>query len=299
MMACGASAEEPDAASSAEGESSLLPHPAASSANTAIPAVSSRRVLSRGTAILRCSEDENSTAATVRLRHVTVLRPRTSTYGPSAPADLAHPEVGLTVAGQRRILTGFTENAAGALPDRQDTRSVAHGVPGQDSACWRSSSRSSGSSRPTDSRTTPSDRPIAARPSGPIARWVVVAGWVMSDLESPRLFEMSTMRSLFSSSKARFLPSPSGASSSNVMIVPPPLICDFASSYCGCDSRYGYLTQRTASCVSRNFAMRSAESTEARNRTGMVSRPLSSVHALNGLSDGAVWRMSCCTGPSM
>ena len=51
--------------------------------------------------------------------------------------------------------------------------------------------RSSVPSSPTEIRTTPSPSPIAARPSGPIARCVVVAGCVISDLASPRLLEMS------------------------------------------------------------------------------------------------------------
>ena len=50
--------------------------------------------------------------------------------------------------------------------------------------------------------------------------------------------------------------------------VPPPLICDFASSCCGCDSRNGYLTQRDA--VSRLRGTRrcaSAEAIECRTRS--------------------------------
>ena len=77
--------------------------------------------------------------------------------------------------------------------------------------------------------------PTASRASSPIRRWVVVAGWVIRDLESPRLLEMSTTCRAFISAKAASLP----PSTSKVTTVPPPYICVLASSCCGCDSSHG------------------------------------------------------------
>ena len=72
-------------------------------------------------------------------------------------------------------------------------------------ARWRSSTRSRTSSRPTETRRTPSVMPTASRASSPIRRWVVVAGWVIRDLESPRLLEMSMTCRAFISGEGRVL----------------------------------------------------------------------------------------------
>ena len=74
-------------------------------------------------------------------------------------------------------------------------------------ACWRSSTRSRTSSSPTEIRThAVGDADRRAAPPGPSRRCVVVAGWVIRDLASPRLLEMSMICSAFSSAKAASLP---------------------------------------------------------------------------------------------
>ena len=62
--------------------------------------------------------------------------------------------------------------------------------------------RSSGCSRPTESLTRPSETPISARSSG-VKRWcVVVAGWVIRLLASPRLLEIRIRSRAFRKRKA-------------------------------------------------------------------------------------------------
>lgn len=140
-------------------------------------------------------------------------------------------------------------------------RSVAHGlvslqaVHGDARARSRSATRSSTSSSPTESRTWLSVIPTARRPSSPSRRCVVVAGCVINDFESPRLFEMSTSCNASSIANARSLAGRPPAASSNVTTVPPALIWPRASSCCGWDSRYGYLTQVTSGCASRRRAI--------------------------------------------
>src|SRR5207302_9831258 len=51
----------------------------------------------------------------------------------------------------------------------------------------RSASRSCGSSRPIDRRTVPALMPERPRSASIIRQWVVVAGWITSDLASPTL----------------------------------------------------------------------------------------------------------------
>ena len=79
-----------------------------------------------------------------------------------------------------------------------------------------------------------SEPEAAARACGVSRWWVVVAGCVTSDLESPRLFEMSTSRMPSRTAKAasRALRPGTGASS-KVTTLPPPLICRRASSCWG------------------------------------------------------------------
>src|SRR5690606_32868194 len=87
-----------------------------------------------------------------------------------------------------------------------------------DIACSRSSTMSSGSSRPTDSRTQLWSSPICARSSSVRERWVVVAGWVISVFESPRLLEMSMRPRLLSIENAALRPPFSDSATSE----PPP-----------------------------------------------------------------------------
>ena len=105
----------------------------------------------------------------------------------------------------------------------------------------RSSLRSSTSSRPTEKRTVDSAMPTAARPSAPSLRCVVVAGCVTIDFESPRLFEMSMIRSASRNANVVFFATsavaPAGTRRSNVTTVPPPFCCRSASSCCGCEGR--------------------------------------------------------------
>ena len=68
-----------------------------------------------------------------------------------------------------------------------------------------------------------------ARASAPMLRCVVDEGWVISDLASPRLLEISMMPRCRSTSKAFFLP----PATSNVTMVPPRRICRRASPACG------------------------------------------------------------------
>src|SRR3569833_1603575 len=85
------------------------------------------------------------------------------------------------------------------------------------SACSRSSQISSVSSSPTDRRIRPLVTPWAARASAEIFWCVVVSGWVIRLLASPRLFETSISPSALARRKAAALP----PSTSNVTTQPP------------------------------------------------------------------------------
>jgi hypothetical protein len=69
----------------------------------------------------------------------------------------------------------------------------------------------------------------------------------MRDFESPRLLEISMIRSASSSANAAsFADRPADGESSKVSTVPPAFICRAASANCGWDGSSGYLTQLTA-----------------------------------------------------
>ena len=103
------------------------------------------------------------------------------------------------------------------------------------SAASRSSHRSSGCSSPHDRRTIPSVMPSSARAAGPMRWCVVVAGWVIRLLASPRLFEMRTSLSASWKRNAPALP----PLISNATSVEPPFICFCATAACGWSGRPG------------------------------------------------------------
>ena len=99
----------------------------------------------------------------------------------------------------------------------------------------RSSTMSSGCSSPTESRTKPSLMPSSARCAG-VSRWcVVVAGWVIRLLASPRLLQMRTSLSASWKRKRPALP----PSTSKATSVEPPRICLRTISACGWSGRPG------------------------------------------------------------
>ena len=69
---------------------------------------------------------------------------------------------------------------------------------------------SSTSSKPTDKRIRPSFTPASARSFALKRKWVVVAGWVMVVLASPKLLVIETARVLASLGQADWQLSPSG-----------------------------------------------------------------------------------------
>src|SRR6185437_2821329 len=159
----------------------------------------------------------------------------------------------------------------------------------------RSSVRSSTSSSPTERRMAPSVMPCRARSSGPIRICVVVAGCVASDFESPRLFDSAMRRKPFIARNAPSLP----PRTSNVTIVPPPLICRTASACCGWSLRVGYHTRLTSGRSARKSATASALRVAASTRSLSVSSPFSSSQALNAESVGPVLRTKGCSVSSI
>ena len=109
------------------------------------------------------------------------------------------------------------------------------------------------SSRPIERRITPSVMPSRARSSSPMRMCVVVAGWVASDFESPRLFDTAISWNPFMTGNAPSFP----PATSKVTTVPPPVICFSASACCGWSARVGYQT-RTAGCSARKSAIAAA-----------------------------------------
>src|SRR5215472_5227087 len=103
------------------------------------------------------------------------------------------------------------------------------------SATSKSSTRSSGCSRPHESRTSPSLMPSSARAAG-VRRWcVVVAGWVIRLLASPRLLLMRTSLSVSWKRNAAALPPLTSKATS----VEPARICRSATAACGWSLRPG------------------------------------------------------------
>ena len=88
--------------------------------------------------------------------------------------------------------------------------------------------------RPTGA-AGPAPMPSAARCSGLRRWWVVVSGWVIRLLASPRLLEMPMIDSALAIAKASPLP----PSTSNATSVPPPVICRSTSARCGWSARPG------------------------------------------------------------
>src|SRR5271165_476034 len=128
----------------------------------------------------------------------------------------------LIQGGLRRLVQRHHSAALG-----RDTEPAADAL--ASSACARSSIRSRGSSRPTESRIAPSVMPSRARSASPMRMCVVVAGCVASDLESPRLFETAINPNAFMAANAAGLP----PATSKVTTVPPPDISAIANSCCG------------------------------------------------------------------
>src|SRR6266571_4633886 len=97
------------------------------------------------------------------------------------------------------------------------------------SAPSRSSTTSSGCSRPAENRTRESLIPSSARSCG-FRRWcVVVAGWVIRLLASPRLLVMATsLSALRNRNVAAWSPLTSKATK-----VEPPRLCFAATAACG------------------------------------------------------------------
>ena len=77
--------------------------------------------------------------------------------------------------------------------------------------------------------------PSSARASSVRFLCVVVAGWVIRLLASPRLLEILTISSAFWKANADFLP----PFSEKQISVEPPLICFFTSAACGWSARPG------------------------------------------------------------
>src|SRR5579871_2664410 len=102
-------------------------------------------------------------------------------------------------------------------------------------ACSRSSQISSASSRPTERRNRPEVTPSSARASGVSLEWVVVSGWVIRLLASPRLLEMSIRESAFERLNAAFLP----PSISKATMPPPASIWARARLCWGWSARKG------------------------------------------------------------
>ena len=155
------------------------------------------------------------------------------------------------------------------------------------SACARSSIRSSTSSRPTDSRKRPGAMPSAARCSGFRRWWVVVSGWVMRLLASPRLFEMPMIVERVGHPERRRLAAGDFEREHRAAAAPSA-----AGRARPADDRRG----RDRACArprdDRSGSRRSAPPTRvcAATRTGSVSSDFRSVQALNGDRLGPVWR---------
>src|SRR5512135_1073310 len=96
---------------------------------------------------------------------------------------------------------------------------------------WISTTASS----PTPMRIRPSLMPAAARASGEMRACVVVAGWVIVVLVSPRLAVMDSSLVLSITRHAAALP----PFTSNATMPPPVFCCFIANWCCGCEGRPG------------------------------------------------------------
>ena len=159
----------------------------------------------------------------------------------------------------------------------------------------RSSSRSSGSSRPDREPDGAVGDADGGPASGVSRRCVVVAGWVTSDFASPRLFEMSTSRSASSSANAAVFGrrrADGGELERHDRRRRRPSAA-WPGRSCGWlrQERVAHAADAVAAPPA-TAASRSARAHWCSTRSRSVSRPLSSTHALNGLIDGPVCRMS-------
>ena len=128
-------------------------------------------------------------------------------------------------------------------------------------------------------RTSPSPMPAAARCSGVMRLWVVVAGWVMVVLVSPRLAVIDSSPRGVDQLPRRLLAAlqfEGDDAAAGLLLAPSPVRC------CGCDGRPGYSTRATCGCASSHCASASALFECASIRIDSVSRPLRITQALNG-----------------
>ena len=133
----------------------------------------------------------------------------------------------------------------------------------------------------------PSVRPISSRSASGMERWVVVQGWVIRLLASPRLLEMST---ICSASRNR-----------NAAAWPPEIEGHHvaaAGHLVGDDRRLrmvGAAADRSAGSTFAWAAMHVGDLAGVLGlrctRSSSVSSPFSSTQALNGDSAGPVWRI--------
>ena len=105
----------------------------------------------------------------------------------------------------------------------------------------KSSIMSMTSSRPTDNRTIPGEIPTFARSSTVNLEWVVVDGWVIRLLASPRLLEMSMSSRAFRKRKV----SSFVLAASKATRVEPLFICRLANANWGWVSKLGWSTRET------------------------------------------------------
>src|SRR5438067_1050476 len=145
-------------------------------------------------------------------------------------------------------------------------------------ACSKSATRSSMSSIPTDTRTIPSVRPIAARCSGVSCVCVTDAGCTTSVFVPPRLAAGDAMRT-----RSRNLRPAAASPASNASIPPKRSPSSLrASEWSGWLSNPGYRTRDTAGCSSSARASAIALWQMRSTRRTSVCTPRATSHASNG-----------------
>ena len=131
------------------------------------------------------------------------------------------------------------------------------------------------SSSPTESRTSPSRDAERARVCVGVRRWcVVVAGCVTRDFASPRLFEISTMRSAFEEPERRLLAAREVERRPSCRRSPSAARASACCGWSG-EARVDHARQRRRRPRQRLPRSPAAPSACARQRRSSVSRPLS------------------------